>query len=453
MKQLLQKYKTIVDVQNVDVHKLKWSVWNDKIAVGDDMTVLFNTLSQNAILLSLSESLRNTWDYDDSCLSTLLQGGFLVDSEKNEKEDWCASFLKAKDDMSYIDLTVVLTNDCQMRYEYCFEGAKEKKKILPSTMEDVLHFLNSQIGICKKLRVTWFGGEPLLAYMQLKEMSLALMEFCKRNDIVYMADITTNGFALNNRRCEELISVLNVKRFIITIDGPKEIHEKRRPLKSCKSSFPVIWRNIETLVRFGGMVTIRITIDKKNAANVPELLNQIANSDLKGHVRLSFCRTIDYNYTPQNVSEYIYDVDEFADVEWSLIQHAHKLGLWQYQFPHAAPLGGCLRSGDIVIGTDGEIYKCLDTLGDKRWITGQIADSNDNRGVPEWYKRWHEWTPMKSDICRNCVLMPLCNGGCPHNSLFAEKKHGTQTGCPDWKSNYKRQIISLIKEKYENKTI
>lgn len=453
MKQLLQKYKTIVDVQNVDVYKLKWSVWNDKITVGDDMTVLFNTLSQNAILLSQSESQRNAWDYDDSCLRMLLQGGFLVDSEKNEREDWDISFSKAKEDMSYIDLTVVLTNDCQMRCEYCFEGAKEKKKILPSTIGNILHFLDSQTGICKKLRVTWFGGEPLLAYMQLKEMSLALMEFCKRNNIVYMADITTNGFALNNRRCEELISVLNVKRFIITIDGPKEIHEKRRPLKSCKSSFPVIWRNIETLVRFGGMVTIRITIDKKNAANVSELLSQIANSDLRGHIGLSFCRTIDYNYTPQNVSEYIYDVDEFADVEWHLIQYAHKLGLWQYQFPHAAPLGGCLRSGDIVIGTDGEIYKCLDTLGDKRWITGQIAGSNDNRCLPEWYTRWHEWTPMKSDFCRNCVLMPLCNGGCPHNSLFAEKKHGTQIVCPDWKSNYQRQIISLIKEKYENKTI
>lgn len=453
MKQLLQNHKTIVDVHNTDASRLKWSVWNDKITVADAKIVLFNTLSRNAILMDTSEILKNVTDFDECCLEMLLQGGFLVDTGCDEKADWEASFLKAKEDMSYIDLTVVLTNDCQMQCVYCFEGAKAKKKILPSTIEDILHFLDSLRGTCKKLRITWFGGEPLLAYMQLREMSLALMDFCKRNDIAYMADITTNGFALNNRRCEELISELNVKRFIITIDGPKEIHEKRRPLKSFKTSFPVIWRNIETLVEMGGMVTVRITIDKKNAANVSELLNQIANSDLRGHIGLSFCRTIDYNYTPQNVSEYIYDVDEFVDVEWHLIQYAHKLGLWQYQFPHAAPLGGCLRSGDIVIGTDGEIYKCLDTLGDKRWITGQIAGSNDDRLLPEWYTRWREWDPMKSDICGNCVLMPLCNGGCPHNSLFAEKKHGTQIICPDWKSNYQRQIISLIQEKYEDKTI
>ena len=442
--------KVIQNSQNINSHSAvphmcKWSVWNNRIDITDNCLVLFNAYTHGAVLMESVEYADPT-SLDVADKEMLHANGILVDAEIDEKARWAEEYDRGRKDMSYIDLTIMLTEDCQMRCQYCFEGSKKKNTIRETTIERVLAFLKRYVGVCSRLRVTWFGGEPLIAYKHLKSMTGKLIDFCRENNISYSADITTNGYAMSPTRCHELVHELNVKRFIITIDGPERIHEQRRPLVTKRPTFNVIMRNIETLIENGAFVSIRMTIDRGNVDYVPEFLNYLAESPLKGRVGLAFCRTIDYNFTPDNIKELLFTEREFTDVEWYLIQHAHKLGIWRYHFPHSAPLGGCLRQGDIVVGVDGKVYKCLDTLGDERWITGSIDDDSNS---PEWLKRWHQWTPFDNDKCASCPLVPLCNGGCPHNALFDDKRHGTDTGCPDWKGNYKRQIKSLILENYE----
>lgn len=443
---LIQKSKLTCTYPLEPTQDTKWSVWNNKIHIEGNRFVLFNAYTHCAVLMDESE-----YSAPDALSATdremLYENGFLVDAGTDERRLWMEEYVKGREDMSYIDLTIMLTEDCQMRCQYCFEGAKQRKTISEATISRVMEFMKRHADVCKRLRVTWFGGEPLMGYKYLKDMSQTLMSFCKDNDITYSADITTNGFALSDARCKELVEELKVKRFIITIDGPEKIHERRRPLVSNKPTFTIIMRNIEMLTNLGAFVLVRMTIDKENAEHIPEFLDYLANSPLKGRVGLAFCRTIDYNYTPDDVKELLFTEAEFVDVEWNLIQYAHKLGMWKYGFPHSAPLGGCLRKGDIVVGVEGELYKCLDTLGDERWLEGNIDD--DCSKAPDWLQRWNEWTPFESDKCACCQLVPLCNGGCPHNALFEDKKHGSDTGCPDWKGNYKRQIKALITEEHE----
>lgn len=424
----------------IPIKELKWSIWNDIIDIDNSRVVIFNTLTRNAILLN--REILNTIPEDRKYVSL----GFLVNAEKDEISDWEESFCKAKTDMTYIDLTILLTHQCQMKCRYCFEGDKDSTSISHDSMEAIMNYLIAHKDNCNRLRVTWFGGEPLLNYSKLKEMSMHLIEFCKKNEIQYIGDITTNAFALSRKRCSEIVTELNVKRFIITLDGPAEVHDRRRPLHSGVPTFYRIWENIGLLINVGAKVTIRITIDRENAASIPELLNKIAESPYAGKVGLSFCRTIDYNFTPEHVKSLLYSEKEFAEVEWELIQIAHSLGLYRYSFPYAAPEGGCLRKADVVIGSDGIVYKCLDTVGDKRWAVTTIDKIDLPSEIPQWHKEWIKWTPSQSPSCSKCTLRPLCNGGCPHNALFRDKKHGSNLQCPDWKLNYRRQIIELLKE-------
>lgn len=421
---------------------LKWSRWNDITAINEDESVIFNTLNRTAMLISNTE-------YHDLSLTRknidLYALGMLVDSTTDEQQLLEQRYILGKKDMSYIDLTILLTKNCQFKCLYCFEGPKQNVFLSEAASNNILIFLQQYIGVCKKLRVTWFGGEPLLGYSQMRDLSHRLIDFCTKNQIEYIADITTNGFALNEQRCDELINNLHVKRFIVTIDGPAVIHDQRRLLQSGAGTFSRIWDNLEILVNKGAHVTLRMTIDRFNADYIPQLLDDIVQSKIANKVWLTFCRTIDYGFTSEKVKDSLYTDEEFADIEWGLIKYAHQLGLMRYSFPYAAPIGGCLRDGDIVIGTDGEIYKCLDTIGDEKWITGHIAQAY-GMAIAEWYKAWLEWTPSQSIACRECTLQPLCNGGCPHNALFREKKHGTDAQCPDWKANYKRQIKEFVKE-------
>jgi len=420
--------------------RLKWSRWNDEIKLDSGSQVVFNTLHRSAILVS---SDFNPKDYS----STLYRLGMLVDEDFDELSAFEKHYIEAKRDMSYIDLTVLTTKRCQFGCIYCFEGGKSNKSLTTKTMDDVMNFLFLHTDVCRKLRVTWFGGEPLLGYKQMQHFSKRLISFCDKFGIGYSADITTNGFALTPERCNELVNKMRVHRFIITLDGLAKVHDSRRPLLSGSGTFNKIWENISLLLDANAQVTIRMTIDRGNVQHIPSFLDSISKNPISNRLRLAFCRTIDFGFTPASVKGSIYSEKEFADVEWDLMQYARKLGLIRFGFPHAAPQGGCLRDGDIVIGTDGEIYKCLDTLGDEKWITGNIANT-EITPQPDWYKKWLEWTPCNSTLCRNCKLIPLCSGGCPHNALFREKMHGTDSGCPDWKANYQRKI-KIIAEEYE----
>lgn len=424
--------------------RLKWSIWNDIISITDNTIVVFNTLTQNAVLMEQNEY-GQIENLSEESIMSLYGIGILVATDIDENSKLEQRFIEGKKDMSYIDLTILLTHNCQFNCSYCFEGTKENVNLDDATADKIIHFLENYASECRKLRVTWFGGEPLMAYKQLKILSTKLIAFCRDNNIEYVADITTNGYALTSDYCKVLVYELNVRRYIITIDGPADIHNHRRPLRSGRPTFARIWNNINILVENNAWVTLRMTIDRENASHIPKLLDEIAQGKFAKRVGLSFCRTIDYNYTPHNIKNNLFSENEFADVEWNLIQYAHKLGLWHYSFPHAAPTGGCLRDGDIVIGATGEIYKCLDTVGDKRWQSGDIENFT-TLSRPLWYENWLAWTPMQSSTCRSCTLQPLCNGGCPHNALFQDKKHGTATQCPDWKANYQRQIKALVEE-------
>ena len=426
------------------VPNCRWSVWNDLIEVGDNHLVIFNTLAQTAVLLRKEEHVAIDHLTDDNT-HTLFRLGMIIPKETDERAIVEKRFAEGKKDLTYLDLTILLTQQCQFRCSYCFEGTKKDSSLDDPTEDDIMLFLESHRSTLKKLRVTWFGGEPLIAYSRLKSLSKRLLDFCEKNQVSYSADIVTNGFAITEERCRELIDDLKVKRYIITLDGPSIQHDQRRPLRNGLPTFGKIWTNIDTLVRCGAQVNIRMTIDKENYEAIPSLLDEIAAGPFARKTGLSFCRTMDYDFTPESIKNVLFSEKEFADIEWNFIQHAHKLGLWGYRFPHSAPLGGCLREGDIVIGTHGEIYKCLDTVGDERWVSGHIGkDSGQSR--PDWYEQWLRWSPSQSASCRQCVLQPLCNGGCPHNALFRDKKHGTNLQCPDWKANYRRQIIELTKE-------
>ena len=421
----------------------RWSRWNDVITIDDTFIVLFNTFAQTAVLLRKEEYVP-VESLPQAEAELLYQLGILVAKDKDEVGMVQKRFEEGKKDLSYLDLTILLTQQCQFRCVYCFEGTKKDIALDENTSDDIIQFLERKSDGLRKLRVTWFGGEPLLAFTRLKALSERLMTFCEQHQVDYKADMVTNGFALSKSRCLELIHDLKVKRYIITLDGPAGIHDQRRPLRSGLPTFNKIWENITTLVDSGAMVNLRMTIDKENLATIPTLLDEIAAGPFARKTGLSFCRTMDYDFTPDSVQGIIFNEREFADIEWNLIQYAHQLGLWVYRFPHSAPLGGCLREGDIVIGPRGEIFKCLDTVGDERWISGHL--NGDDPSHPEWYGQWLRWSPSQSPSCRVCVLQPLCNGGCPHNALFADKKHGNTTQCPDWKANYRRQIIELTKD-------
>ena len=155
-------------------------MWNDITAIDDKRIVVFNTLRRTAILMDACEYAAEIESMPPKTVEMLTGLGMIVDAGFDERAEVERRFDDGKRDMSYIDLTVLLTHDCQLGCTYCFEGAKSRKYIDDGTAHEILRFLESMKPVCRRLRVTWFGGEPLMAYAQLKRLSMALISFCKR---------------------------------------------------------------------------------------------------------------------------------------------------------------------------------------------------------------------------------------------------------------------------------
>ena len=427
----------------------KWSYWNDCIPYMNSI-ICFNTVSGATVLLS-REQFSFFKDNPDEAPDALKEIGIIVSKDKKEKQEWFTHYLESKNDDSNLDLTIATSMNCQFRCVYCFEGDKAVKSLSDEAISNIKAFVEAKCPTLKKLRVVWFGGEPLLGIPQIRELSAYFIGLSEKYGFSYCSDITTNGFALTEKNRSILFNECRIHWYYITLDGIADIHDQRRPLANGKGTFDVVWSNLIQLVGIGASVLVRVTVDKTNIGSIPLLIDKIASSEIAGKIYLSFVRTMDYSFTPETAKRTIFSVNEFAGEELRLMEYAHMKGLYSYSLPRPCPTGGCLRQGDIVIGTDGEVYKCTDTIGEKQWIIGSIGTPSSNT-ESQWYKDWLTWTPFSgNNKCRSCKLLPLCNGGCPHNILFTQKKHGTDEQCPDWKYNYQARIRLFIQEQIKNK--
>ncbi len=84
----------------------------------------------------------------------------------------------------------------------------------------------------KDIHVSWFGGEPLLGYRDILDISKALIELSSTYGIRYHSDMTTNGYLLNSRTLSRLVTECQVQSYQITVDGTKEGHDNQRVLKN-----------------------------------------------------------------------------------------------------------------------------------------------------------------------------------------------------------------------------
>jgi len=112
--------------------------------------------------------------------------------------------------------------------------------------------------------ITWYGGEPLLRFDIIKEISKILIS----ENILFDASLITNGYLLNIETINQLQS-LNISMIQITIDGFEEMHNKRRFLLNGNGTYKRILKNINLLLSSpftkNILLKIRINTDKNNA--------------------------------------------------------------------------------------------------------------------------------------------------------------------------------------------
>lgn len=218
---------------------MKASNYNFFIEHDDDSYLAYNSRS-NSLAIIEKENFRKYSDFvltgkeidDSNLVEKLKEGYFLIDDDVDELK--ILRFQMYKDRMSEhtLSLTIAPTSDCNFRCVYCYEKKSIRKKSMTLEVEDaIIDLIKSVKTTISSMNVAWYGGEPLLRFDVIERLSKRIIQICKENNIQYFSSIVTNGYLLTPEIAKKLAEY-QIKNIQVTLDGPKETHDKRRMSKN-----------------------------------------------------------------------------------------------------------------------------------------------------------------------------------------------------------------------------
>ena len=362
-------------------------------------------------------------------MQTLKEAGFIVPSEFDEVGYLRFRNKTARFSAHTLSLTILPTTNCNMRCIYCYEGLK--KGVMPLRVEkELIKFIKYQISSgVKAISTTWYGGEPLLRYNQICNLSKKIISLSKKDKIDYDSSIITNGVLLTRDRAK-VLKKLCVKFAQITLDGPPEVHDTRRPLAR-GGSFNKILDNVCDVCDLLN-ISLRCNVDRKNIDSAKQLVDILVDRNLEKKVHLYFAPVHDSLNTESAVCKNygkgcnaIYSFEEFAQIEIELSKYAESKG-FKIDDPPMRRFNACAADSlnSFVVEPDGSLQKCWEHVGQKDERVGTLKTGVElNKKALKWYN----YDPFLIRMCGKCKLMPICMGWCPVRLLVNQTKDSCQT--------------------------
>lgn len=397
---------------------MKQSFYNYEIQVNGKKYV-YNTLG-SALAELEEEYIDVLWgkNTDEQKTSELAEQGFLVSDDVDELGILKNRFFSAKYSESVLALTILPSLGCNFSCTYCYQS--ENHTVMDEkTCDAIVDFVKKKTYGLKKLLICWFGGEPLLHVDIIEYISEKLIKICDEYDIEYVASMVSNGFLFSEKNIEKL-KACKLRDVQITIDGPAEIHNQRRPHKNKNiDTFSKCFSAIELLQKFDIDVDIRINVDKTNKEYVPALTAFIQEKNFT-NITIDFAKVTEYTEASHDVHGVYYNGAEFEIVNLELLKNAVNCGAIGAEF--LIPEQKCTYCGaekyhDYCIGPSGEFYKCWCDIGDKTKTIGNVFEFERDCMLRN-ESLYMDFNPFEYEKCRNCKLLPVCMGGCPKEKIF-----------------------------------
>lgn len=409
-----------------------WSKYNYEYSSDKHGRLLFNYLSGVFLDLNDKELYRQicrikdnngNCDFsDDSELqSFLIDNGIICENDETNEDILFYNNLKLRTQQAYKTLTLVPTLDCNLRCPYCYEELdKPHISMNSNVVKHIKHYIDTQVRKQKTrlLALIWYGGEPLLAFDTIRDIS----EYIKQSGISFFGDITTNGTLLTEEKLSEFDN-LNIKQVQITFDGSKEHHDSKRFFASNKGTFDLLMDRCKMLNTYvethkDFTVHIRINVDINNKDNSAVLFRELKNkfpllniymAPLKQYHSCS--NSVDCFSGDAEVLDYM--ISLYKDYGLDVVDHKSVL---RGMRPCMAEL-----ESSMIIGPSGELYLCLNDVGDAKEIVGNIITGERNFSQLAKYRNGRLTT--YNEGCAKCDLLWMCGGGCP-NLQYRNKYHG-----------------------------
>ena len=269
-----------------------------------------------------------------------------------------------------------------------------ERELSSNAEHNILEFIKNNAKIKRNITISWFGGEPLLKFADIKRMLHKACQYGDEYGCKITSDITTNGYLLNEQNIREM-KQLNVKSIQITIDGDRESHNKRRYLAGAGETYDKIKENLIKVSEQNIFVILRINIDEKNVDTATNILSEIPEQ-YRSNIAVNVANL--YQIKDKISTYQIYK--KAIELGYQYIERKN-----QYIACHT-----CFSEG-YVVDTDANVIICANAVEDK--ILGRI----DEKGKvcitnPKVRYQLKTASMIKNPNCRKCIQLPFCISTC-----------------------------------------
>ena len=413
---------------------------------------VYNTLS-NALMeidkesYSLLFESRNTQklstaDFDEDLWEALCINNIISDNDTDDYLKYKASITNIRKQRTGMHLTLAPTMDCCFRCHYCFEKYKEKKYMTPEIMDQIIKYVTSYPEL-KNIKITWFGGEPLMAVPQIEEF------YDKFRDIwqePFISNIITTGYHIDKEsiRVMQKVGISSVQ---ITLDGMKETHNKVKHLPSGEDVFERILSNIELLNDSAPEIniTIRVNLTLENKEEyIP--LHKLCLTRFYGRSNITISPAFVLDRGTGDICRSNNNIF-FGHIERSkFILNLAKNGINSVFVRYPEPFfNECAIRNEMAIAFDpeGYAYKCWEVIGNKEYAIGKLNDDGILTDINQTIlnRQLYGADTFDDPICSQCKYLPICNGGC----LIQRIENKFEGGHNDCCSHYKGFMPDFLK--------
>lgn len=415
--------------------------------------IAYSTRTGEAVILSdaVYVAIQNN-DFstlESSVLQLLFKMEILVPYDENEFETILNQNIEIEKDNQALSFVIQPTANCQLGCHYCGQShAKHTMDdhFIPKIMERIAYMSANKK--YNSLGITWFGGEPLMGYSQIKKLSGNFIDLCREKKWNYWSKIVTNAVSLKKNIALELIKECKVSYFQITIDGTKEFHDQRRVTKKdANGTFDIILANLLDLLDLEefkstrSFVEIRMNIDKTNYQSIPELIDLFVEHKVhEKNVGLTFAAILDWGGNDASSASLSNEFFAEREIEWYM--YAAAKGFKVSDVIPSRQFAPCMVVNESaeVFDAYGNIFPCYElpitpVYNSPEYKIGNLMlppeTDNKNAITRNWFK------DIKKGIswCPDCTYFPVCGGGCP------KEWYNAKPACPSFKFNGEDRVI------------
>ncbi|MCD6401238.1 MAG: radical SAM protein [Anaerolineales bacterium] len=333
--------------------------------------------------------------------------GFLKSDPPPPKEHVLRKF-------SPVSLTLLMTNQCQLRCKYCYAAAGENPREEIS-LEAGYAAIDYTYENLKRLNYPRFhislhgGGEPTMAWKKMK----AFVAYAKEKPILTEFSLTSNGI-WSEQQAQWIMAYIDYVG--ISMDGSPQTQNAQRPMASGKGSSPWVMRTLKMLDENHRPYRLRLTA-------MPPF--EHLSEDIRFICENTNCKRIQVEaaFTPQRGGGYQYELEEglkfleaFMYAQRLAETYGCRLTTVGSRIDKITTIScGALYNALIVTPQD-EVVACFEVVNDKHPLAELLTIGRITpQGVEideEARLRLDKKIIERRASCRDCSCYWSCAGGC-----------------------------------------